>query len=146
LIDIVAEMLVQGGYRHFFTIKSRTNAAKVNQAVMTTQKLQKDTIFPGWAYKVPKSLVRLRIMLLHSKGLNTREIFRIQGPSWEVQALSTHVQKGTYFACIDAHAIATCLKVAALCNPRPISDHFRLFLERYQSKSFWILPPVQGSS
>jgi hypothetical protein len=50
-------------------------------------------------------------MLLYAKGLETLDIFRIQGASWEVQSLSTHVQKGTYYACSDPHAIATCLKL-----------------------------------
>ncbi|KAJ3336247.1 hypothetical protein HDU91_001847, partial [Kappamyces sp. JEL0680] len=110
LIDVVVEMLVQGGYRHFFTVKSRSSSMLASQAILTVQKLSKDTIFPGWTYSIPKPLVRLRIMLVHANGLETPNVFRTQGASWEVQALSTHVQKGTYYACSDVHAIATCIK------------------------------------
>jgi hypothetical protein len=59
---------------------------------------------------VPKPLVRLRLMLIHAKGLETSGIFRTLGASWEVQSLTSHVQKGTYYVCTDAHAIATCIK------------------------------------
>lgn len=49
-------------------------------------------------------------MLLYAKGLETPNLFRTQGATWEVQSLSSHVQKGTYYVCSDPHAVATCLK------------------------------------
>lgn len=97
LIDVVVEMLVQGGYRHFFAIKSRNSVS--GNVIIQTQKYQDDTIIPGSTLSVPKALVRMRIMLVHSKGLETPGIFRTKGASWEVQALQAAVQKGTYFVC-----------------------------------------------
>jgi hypothetical protein len=110
-VDIVIEMLVQGGYRHFFTVKSRAESHKSQIITNQIKELQKDTIFRNYTYMVPKLLVRLRSMLIYAKGLETRDIFRTQGATWEVQSLTTHVQKGTYYVCSDPHAIATCLKL-----------------------------------
>ena len=135
LLNVVVEMLVEGGYRHFFVVKSRIEGSNQNVAIVTQSalKLQTDTIFPGHSYRysififfsfffktmalilflhsIPKPLVRLRMMLVHAKGLETVGIFRSQGAPWEVQALTTHLKKGTYYGCSDTHAIATCLKV-----------------------------------
>jgi hypothetical protein len=116
LADVVVEMLVQGGYRHFFVIKVTFllyDKSRLEQPKTTidTIKLQKDTIFPTHTYSIPKPLVRLRSMLIYAKGLETVDIFRFEGATWEVQSLSTHVKKGTYYVCSDPHAIATCLKL-----------------------------------
>lgn len=109
LINTVAEMLVEGGYRHFFALKTRHQA---NDLPVTFQSntLEKDTIFKGNSYVVPRALVRLRIMLVYCNGLEVPEIFKLPGKSWEVMALNTHLKQGTYYPCSDPHAIATSLK------------------------------------
>jgi RhoGAP domain len=128
LVDVVVEMIVQGGFRHFFVIKvtfcSRKKSRRFDHpqnVTIDTKKLQKDTIFHNHTYSIPKPLVRLRSMLIHAKGLETVDIFRTVGATWEVQSLKTHVKKGTYYVCADPHAVATCLKLYLRSIP-PIFD------------------------
>lgn len=50
-------------------------------------------------------------MLFAADGIKLKGIFREPGQSWEIQALETHLRRGTYYSCKDGYAIASCLKV-----------------------------------
>ncbi|KAJ3320581.1 hypothetical protein HDV06_005208 [Boothiomyces sp. JEL0866] len=87
LLNAVIQIEIQGGARHYIVVKCRkrdTNKILPPQP-MELDINQRDTIFPGSSYKEP-------------------------GQSWEMQALETHLRRGTYYSCKDGYAIASCLK------------------------------------
>ncbi|KAJ3268613.1 hypothetical protein HDV01_002528 [Terramyces sp. JEL0728] len=112
VLNAVIQIEIQGGPRHFVVIKCRkkdTNKLLPPQP-MEADINQRDAIFPGSSYSIPKTLVRLRLMLFAVDGIKLKGIFREAGQSWEVQALETHLKRGTYYSCADGYSIASCLK------------------------------------
>ncbi|KAI8895806.1 Rho GTPase activation protein [Globomyces pollinis-pini] len=110
LVNCVVVMELQGGYRHYFVVKSRLKPSQKPMPLIP-HAIGNDTIFEGCSFRVPKPLIRLRNMLVYSNGFVAPGIFRQTGVSWEVQSLNTHLSHGTYYSCLDPHVIATCIKM-----------------------------------